>query len=133
MDSAEAVSVSSSSLLMVLSNDRISLTCSFPRVRVPVLSKAMAFTFPIFSRTSPDLIIMPRFVAWPMAAIIAVGVARTRAQGQNTTRIVTERTISWVIIPAIAAVSIARGTSQLAALSASLCIGAFRFSASLTI
>jgi len=30
-------------------------------------------------------------VALPMAAMIAVGVASTRAQGQNTTRMVTAR------------------------------------------
>ena len=39
---------------------------------------------------------MPRRVALPIAAMIAVGVASTSAQGQNTTRIVTARMISPV-------------------------------------
>ena len=60
---------------------------------MPVLSKAIVSTFPIFSSASPDLIITPCFVACPIAAIIAVGVASTRAQGQNTTSTVTAVTI----------------------------------------
>ena len=40
-----------------------------PKVKVPVLSKAIVSTFPIFSSASPDLIITPCFVACPIAAI----------------------------------------------------------------
>ena len=46
---------------------------------------------------------IPYFVALPMPAMIAVGVASTKAQGQKTTRIVTARIISPVknhVIPA---------------------------------
>ena len=75
----------------------------------------------------------PCFVACPIAAIIAVGVASTSAQGQNTTSTVTARTISLVIISVAIAISSATGTSQLATLSAIRAIGAFLFSASSTI
>ena len=111
----------------------MSFTTRFPFVSVPVLSKAMVSTLPIRSKASPDLIITPCFVACPIAAIIAVGVASTNAQGQNTTRTVTARTMSLVTINAIIAINNATGTSQLAALSAIRAIGAFLFSASSTI
>ena len=115
---------------MFSSNEIISLTSNLPYVNVPVLSKAIVSTFPIFSNASPDLIITPCFVACPIAAIIAVGVANTNAQGQNTTRTVTARTIFCVINPVITAITNATGTNQLAHLSAMRCIGACLFSAS---
>ena len=39
--------------------------------------------------------ITPCFAAWPIAAMIAVGVANTRAQGQNTTSFV-EMVLWWI-------------------------------------
>ena len=74
----------------------------------------------------------PCLVAWPMAAIMAVGVASTRAQGQNTTSTVTAVMIFWLNRYAKMAMSSATGTSQLAALSAMRCMGACLFSASWT-
>ncbi len=41
----------------------ILLTCKLPRVSVPVLSRAMLSTLPIFSSASPDFIITPCLVA----------------------------------------------------------------------
>ena len=98
MPSAEAAKVSSSISVRELLKGIISLTASFPKVKVPVLSKAIVSTFPIASRASPDLIIIPCFVACPIAAIIAVGVANTSAQGQNTTSTVTEDIIFPVTV-----------------------------------
>ena len=74
----------------------ILLTFSLPKVKVPVLSKATQLTFPIFSKASPDFIKTPCLEACPTAAIIEVGVARARAQGQNTTKTVTALMISDV-------------------------------------
>ena len=111
----------------------ISLTFRVPQVSVPVLSKAIRFVFPIFSSASPDLMITPCLVACPMAAMMAVGVASTSAQGQNTTRTVTALTRSCVSTPPIIAISRAAGTSQLAHRSAIRCIGACFSSASCTI
>ena len=45
---------------------------------------------------SPSLTKIPCFVRFPMLAMIAVGVARTNAHGQNTTSIVTDLIISNV-------------------------------------
>ena len=62
-------------------------------MRVPVLSKVRCFTRERRSSASPSRTKNPWRVAFPIAAMIAVGVASTRAQGQNTTRMVTERMI----------------------------------------
>ena len=51
------------------------------------------------SSASPSRTRKPCFVALPMAAMMAVGVASTRAQGQNTTSMVTARIISPVTSP----------------------------------
>ena len=131
-DSAEAVSLRSSFSSIPLSEGRISLTSRQPFVSVPVLSKAIVSTLPIFSSASPDLMITPCFVACPMAAIMAVGVASTSAQGQKTTSTVTARTILPVTRPAATAMNSATGTRILAALSAILAMGAFFSSASCT-
>ena len=99
-------------------------TARFPYVKVPVLSNAMVFNPPSFSKASPDLISTPCFVACPIAPMIAVGVASINAQGQNTTRTVTPLTISPVISHAAIAMASAIGTSHVAHLSAILWVGA---------
>ena len=53
---------------------------------VPVLSTSTVSTLAAGSRTAPPLIITPRRAAFPTAATTAVGVARTRTQGQAMTR-----------------------------------------------
>ncbi len=71
-------------------------TFGVPYVNVPVLSKISSSTWANSSKDCPSFTNMPFFVKFPMAAIIAVGVARTNAHGQNTTRIVTDLVISNV-------------------------------------
>ena len=58
-----------------------------------------AFTLASRSSASPSRTRKPCFVALPMAAMMAVGVASTSAQGQKTTRMVTARIISPVTSP----------------------------------
>src|SRR2546425_736411 len=53
-----------------------------PIVRVPVLSKSTAVTWPAFSRATPSRIKMPRCAAAFEPAIIAAGVANPIAHGQ---------------------------------------------------
>ena len=110
LDSADAARDRSSLFEVFSSKEITSLTSKQPNVSVPVLSNAIVSTLPIFSRASPDLIMTPRFVACPIAAIIAVGVASTKAHGQNTTRTVTARIISFVTKPEIMAIIRATGT-----------------------
>ena len=71
----------------------------------------------------------PCFVACPIAAITAVGVANTNAHGQNTTSTVTPTIILPVTIYPIQAINNAIGTKRLATVSAIRCIGACLFSA----
>ena len=66
---------------------------------MPVLSKVTWETEASRSRASPSRTRKPCLVALPMAAMMAVGVASTRAQGQNTTRMVTARMGSRVMRP----------------------------------
>ena len=77
-------------------SDIILTTSGVPFVSVPVLSNTSSSTFASSSRDSPSFTRIPYLVKFPMAAIIAVGVARTSAHGQNTTRIVTDLLISNV-------------------------------------
>lgn len=72
----------------------ISLTSGSPHVKVQVLSKIKSFTLASSSRDSPSLTRIPFLLRFPIAAIIAVGVARTNAHGQNTTSTVTDLKIS---------------------------------------
>mmetsp|Transcript_1320 Transcript_1320/g.3820 ORF Transcript_1320/g.3820 Transcript_1320/m.3820 type:complete len:471 (+) Transcript_1320:480-1892(+) len=62
-----------------------SVTCGFPSVRVPVLSKIMAVTFLACSMASPSLMRTPCLAATPVPTMMAVGTARPMAQGQATT------------------------------------------------
>ena len=55
------------------------------------MSKAALPTWASRSRASPSRTRKLWRVTLPMAAMMAVGVASTRAQGQNTTRMVTAR------------------------------------------
>ena len=66
-----------------------------PVVRVPVLSMRIVSTDAILSTAPPSLTRIPLFDMFPAAAMMAVGVARMRAQGQNTTRTVTDLYMSW--------------------------------------
>ena len=107
-------------------------TRGVPFVRVPVLSKVIFLTEESLSRASPSFTRKPCFVAFPMAAIIAVGVASTRAQGQKTTSMVTERIISPVTNQVITAALKAVTTIHVAHLSARLTIFALSASADWT-
>ena len=69
------------------------MTFGVPTVNVPVLSNVTFETAANRSKASPSRTRKPCLVAFPIAAMIAAGVASTNAQGQNTTKIVTARTI----------------------------------------
>ena len=89
----------------------------------------MIFVFASRSNASPCRTRKPCFVALPIAAIIAVGVASTKAHGQNTTRIVTALIICPVTSQVITAALNAITTIQVAHLSAIPTIFAFPASA----
>ncbi|MCY1519778.1 hypothetical protein D9M68_545400 [compost metagenome] len=112
----------------------------WPEVRVPVLSKATALTAWATSSASASLIRMPWRAATPVPAMIAVGVARPRAQGQAITSTATAL-ISAVSTPAPASSQPARvsramptttGTKTLLTRSTSFWIGALAAWASST-
>ena len=96
------------------------------------MSNTKVFNPPNVSNASPDLINTPYFVAWPIAAIMAVGVASINAHGQNTTSTVTPLSIFPVINHAAIAMNNATGTSHVAHLSAILWVGACFSSAAFT-
>ena len=64
--------------------------------------------------------------------MIAVGVAKINAHGQNTTKTVTPLSMFPVMSHAAIAIASAIGTSHVAHLSAILCVGACFSSAALT-
>ena len=64
----------------------MSVTAGFPSVMVPVLSMTTMAIFPAFSRDSLVLKRIPFFAPIPLPTIMATGVARPRAQGQEMTR-----------------------------------------------
>ena len=82
------------------------------------MSKVMWLTLESRSKASPSRTRKPCLVALPMAAIMAVGVASTRAQGQKTTKMVTARMISPVTAQVTAAAVRAITTIQVAHRSA---------------
>ena len=88
--------------------------------KAKILSKVRWDTQDRRSRASPSRTRKPCLVAFPMAAMTAVGVASTSAQGQNTTRMVTARINSPVAIQAPPAETRAMATIQVAQRSASL-------------
>ena len=107
LSAAAARSLTSASLIS--SPPRTALILGRPSVRVPVLSKAIRSASARRSKASPSRTSAPSEAARPMAAITAVGVARTSAHGQKTTRIVTARISSPVTShTAAAAVSAAK-------------------------
>src|SRR3990167_3229380 len=63
----------------------ISATSGFPLVKVPVLSKTIALILQALSRGSPPFTKIPCSAPTPVPTIIAVGVARPKAQGQAIT------------------------------------------------
>ena len=107
-----------------------SVTRGFPTVRVPVLSKATLLIFDSRSSASPERMIMPYRAAFPIPARIAVGVARMKAQGQNTTSTVTALMNSPVKIQVATAQANTVATSRVAHLSARVTTGALFSSAS---
>ena len=125
-DAARSRIVSSSS------SDRIPTTSGVPWVRVPVLSNRAPVTCARRSKASPSRTKKPCLVAFPIAAMTAVGVASTSAQGQNTTSTVTPRTISPVTAQAAAAVPSAARTIHTAQRSARRTIFALPASADRT-
>ena len=116
------------------------VTTGVPCVIVPVLSKTTVSMLCATSRASADLIKMPFDAPFPVPTMIAVGVARPRAQGQDMTRmeIPIERANSNPYpakshtITAIKAMPITTGTNTPLTLSASFAIGAFELVASST-
>lgn len=63
----------------------MSVTLDFPSVRVPVLSKIIAFTLQAVSSGSHPFIRIPFDAPIPVPTIMAVGVASPSAQGQAMT------------------------------------------------
>ena len=108
---------------------------------VPVLSKAMICVFPVSSKDTAVLNMIPCFAPIPFPTMIATGVASPKAQGQLITN--TEMplasanpklcpTSSQMIIVAIA-IQITVGTKIPDTLSATFAIGALVAAALLTI
>ena len=73
------VSISSDSV-----NESKAATSGFPRVKVPVLSKAREVIPPLFSNAFPSRIRIPRAAAALVPAMIAAGVASPIAHGHAT-------------------------------------------------
>src|SRR3989344_6828579 len=70
------------SALWSLLNATISVNCGFPWVRVPVLSKITVFILLAISSEAASFIKIPLPAALPEETIMAIGVARPKAQGQ---------------------------------------------------
>ena len=108
---------------------------------VPVLSKTIVVKCAIFSNAPPPLIKIPVFAPKPVPTIIAVGVARPKAQGQAITKTETLWTIAScqscvrkpVASNVMSAIPKTTGTKILEILSAICWIGAFSPWASSTI
>ena len=135
--SREAVQRISSSDV-VLPQVTISVSTGCPWVMVPVLSSTTVSILWAVSSASADLMRMPFRAPVPVPTIMAVGVARPRAQGQEMTS--TEMTMLRAkgilspaisqIIPASSAMPITAGTKMPLILSASRAIGALEEAAS---
>ena len=111
----------------------ISVTCGLPSVMVPVLSSKIVSTLWRFSKLSAFLNKSPNWALFPVATIIAIGVASPKAHGQEITKteiakfkenskpypkiIQTTKVIKEIIITV--------GTKIAEILSASFAIGAF--------
>ena len=118
----------------------ISVTRGFPSVIVPVLSIITVFIVWAVSKASADLISIPFSAPFPVPTIIAVGVAKPKAHGQEITNTAipidkansNEYPRSNQVIVAIIAIAITTGTKTLLILSANLAIGALEELASST-
>ena len=108
---------------------------------VPVLSNATICIFPVSSRDTAVLNIIPFFAPIPFPTIIATGVANPNAQGQLITKteiplakanptVCPSRSHTMIVTTAI---EITAGTKTPDTLSATFAIGAFVAAASLTI
>ena len=82
---SSAAALASSSASVIPSAGTRSVTFGSPEVIVPVLSSAMICAFPAVSSASPVLNRMPFFAPRPFPTMIATGVARPSAQGQEIT------------------------------------------------
>jgi hypothetical protein len=110
----------------------ISVTSGFAFVRVPVLSNTTTSISFVFSKVSAVFMRIPFFAHTPVPTIIAVGVARPRAQGQAITRSATDAIIAFDMshvmrnqaIKVINAMTIIVGTNIQETLSAKCSIGA---------
>ncbi len=125
-----------------------SVTSGSPRVNVPVLSNTIVSTLPAVSRAPPLLMRMPFSAPFPEPTMMAVGVARPRAQGHEITstemnimREKTKRSPStarasnrkkYQIRKEERAMMMTAGTNQAETLSAYLWIGALEACASST-
>src|SRR5205807_10465841 len=85
------------------------LTARLPEVMVPVLSKTKALMRAANSMSLTFLIRMPRRAAAESAATIAVGVARIKAHGQETTSTEMTRVRSLVKAQTSALITRTRG------------------------
>ena len=111
----------------------MSVTRGLPWVRVPVLSTTSTLIFSASSSAAPSLIRIPAFAPWPVPTMIAVGVARPRAQGQAITSTATALIKARVKSPdhphqptkVSTAMAQTTGTKIAATWSASRCTGAF--------
>ena len=118
----------------------MSVTSGCPEVMVPVLSRITVSMEWRFSRLSADLMRMPYSAAFPVPTMIATGVARPRAQGQEmtSTAMALDRANSKSCPATIhtmavrMAMPMTTGTKMPLTLSASLAMGAFEFPASST-
>ncbi len=129
-----------SSTLNSLSYPKTSVTLGFPLVMVPVLSKTTVSISLADCRASPDLIRMPPLAPTPVPTIIATGVARPSAQGQEITSTAIALDMAASKPPpkiihttkVSSAIPITTGTKTPAILSASFAIGALDEDASST-
>ena len=139
-DSAHAASARNSRSATPEARTIISVTAGWPEVMVPVLSKTTVSTVCKFSRLSADFIRIPYSAAFPVPTIIATGVARPSAHGQEITSTETAQLsanskLSPANIhtaPASTAMPITTGTNTPLILSASRAIGALVLPASST-
>ena len=119
---------------------RISVTWGLPWVKVPVLSRTTVLMVCRVSRASADLTRMPFSAPLPVPTIIATGVARPRAQGQEITSTATPPVRALVTLPVArshttavtSAMTMTTGTKIPDTLSASLAMGALEEDASST-
>ena len=119
-----------------LLNVTISVTEILPSVNVPVLSNTIVLTSLANCKASELFIKIPCSAPLPVPTIIAVGVAKPKAQGQaiTSTAIIIFREklqdtspTKYHKIPAISAKTITIGTNTPEILSASFAIGALEF------